>query len=1139
MSFPFFPFRRLFSQLKLAVLGLVLLCFFGPGENLSAVPKTQIGVIQDQLDIKLSPRKLTALNSIVQPLYQVQEEFSSEEKITDFPIDGLGVKWHEETPFGTRITLFVRFYQDNAWTEFHELERDDETKTDENLSGVGYSFILANRAEKFQYRVLLESDISERTPVLKDIEFNYYYSPDYYSPDYSGVQPNPLSSLTGSAQRKPDQGSILSAENFAEAPFHPSSIDFDQLIAGLLVVSDRSPNIISRSEWKADESIRILSGERPPASLVPIEDDFYEKYKNELKLSHTITHDSTGQEFLWPLEYASKIRKIIVHHTATTKDLDNPKAAIRAIYNYHAVTRGWGDIGYNYIIDQQGRVYEGRAGGEKVVGAHAGKANIGSIGIGLLGDYDADEIPYPALQSLINLIDTKTELYNLSPDGRSRFRGKVIPNIIGHRDVEASTCPGQYLYAKLPVIRELLANDRYWGKVALCHPEETSPGGGVSNDDSSECPIDTPEKFDFFEVSDREPLVLDPSSQTQITLKLKNTGTETWNNQTFLVANQNPKNENRITFTRVGENQSNIASLQENQVRPGQIGTFTIEIQSSLKSGLVSFDVTPIFNGSKKTRRYLDLPIYIKLPTLDYQLIKTVQKPERTLAPGQKTEALIQLKNLSNIPWHRDDPFPIHLGTDHPRDRLSPFTEKSARLGYLQEEIVEPNQIGTFKLEFTAPQAPGFYEEYFTPVIEQVSWFQDQDLHFNFVVSGEEYKLEFVSASQDTRFKRGETKSVWLKVRNVGDAIITPDGNKRLRLGVIKNQRIKTTPPILEKAISPGQIGLIKLDVTAPRTTGLYHLYLWPRVSGQRLTDKPLYFQFRAVRKQDLEQTPEIIRVALSFQGNPVITGDGDFDLYVNNQNLQTFTIDDKVEVTYNDGQYFLKYSAAAMVLGNYPRFVPASGTILEIDNFENRPAWNPALNDNRYRGLFEVRNVNNGSLTVINELPLEDYLKGLAEVSNIDPYEKIKAIVVAARSYAQHYLEPENRKFPGKPYDASDDPSIFQKYSGYGYEIRSSKTVQAVEETVGEVVTYQGKLVKTPYFSQSNGRTLSGEEAFGWTNTPWLQSVEDPYCEDLERRGHGVGMSGCGSKGAAEDGKTYQEILRYYYQGINIEKLD
>jgi peptidoglycan hydrolase-like amidase len=109
----------------------------------------------------------------------------------------------------------------------------------------------------------------------------------------------------------------------------------------------------------------------------------------------------------------------------------------------------------------------------------------------------------------------------------------------------------------------------------------------------------------------------------------------------------------------------------------------------------------------------------------------------------------------------------------------------------------------------------------------------------------------------------------------------------------------------------------------------------------------------------------------------------------------------------------------------------------------------------------------------------------------------------------------------------------------GYGYELRSPNFFTAVLSTKDQVVTYQGKLVKTPYFNQSDGRTRSAQEVWGWTDTPYLQSVADPYCEGLVMNGHGVGLSGYGAEQAAKAGKLYDEIIKYYYQGVQIEELN
>src|SRR5207249_541238 len=85
------------------------------------------------------------------------------------------------------------------------------------------------------------------------------------------------------------------------------------------------PTILPRSAWGADESLRF---------------------------------DSTGKE-VWPPTFWP-IQKLIVHHTATTNNDPDPPSTIRSIYYYHAITQGWGDIGYNFVIDEAGHIYKGR-----------------------------------------------------------------------------------------------------------------------------------------------------------------------------------------------------------------------------------------------------------------------------------------------------------------------------------------------------------------------------------------------------------------------------------------------------------------------------------------------------------------------------------------------------------------------------------------------------------------------------------------------------------------------------------------------------------------------------------------------------------------------------------------------------------
>tara|TARA_Y100000310_G_scaffold179506_1_gene179448 strand:+ start:81 stop:632 length:552 start_codon:yes stop_codon:yes gene_type:complete len=178
------------------------------------------------------------------------------------------------------------------------------------------------------------------------------------------------------------------------------------------------------------------------------------------------------------------------------------------------------------------------------------------------------------------------------------------------------------------------------------------------------------------------------------------------------------------------------------------------------------------------------------------------------------------------------------------------------------------------------------------------------------------------------------------------------------------------------------------------------------------------------------------------------------------------------------------------------------------------------------------------GELVLINELPLEDYMAGLAEEPDSELYEKQRAFAVAARSYAAHYMEEENRKFPGMPYDGSDTGKSFQEYGGYIFERNNPRWVRAVKDTEGLVLKQLNRIVKAAYFSSDDGRTRSPEEN-GWKNFPFasvFRSKPDPWCKGMALRGHGVGMSGCGANGQAEEGASAEEILRYYYPGTSLE---
>lgn len=191
------------------------------------------------------------------------------------------------------------------------------------------------------------------------------------------------------------------------------------------------------------------------------------------------------------------------------------------------------------------------------------------------------------------------------------------------------------------------------------------------------------------------------------------------------------------------------------------------------------------------------------------------------------------------------------------------------------------------------------------------------------------------------------------------------------------------------------------------------------------------------------------------------------------------------------------------------------------------------------YRGTVTC-SVIDGKPALINTVGLEDYLLGLSEEPDTEPYEKQRAFAVAARTYAAHYMGDTYRKFPGKPYDGSDSPAIFQKYTGKSFESKNARWLDAVKDTAHLVLKIDDQIIRPAYFSSDDGRTKAPAE-IGWGSFPFAEiftSKPDPWCEGMENRGHGVGMSGCGAEGQANEGKTAEEILEYYYPGAELTPL-
>ncbi|HXW58447.1 MAG TPA: N-acetylmuramoyl-L-alanine amidase, partial [Solirubrobacteraceae bacterium] len=166
------------------------------------------------------------------------------------------------------------------------------------------------------------------------------------------------------------------------------------------------------------------------------------------------------------------VRMAFVHHT------ENPNgylpgevpAMLRAIFAFHRYVRGWNDIGYNFVIDLYGRIFEARAGGidEAVVGAQAGGYNTESTGVAVLGEFMSVPVSPAAARALERLLAWKLSLHGVPALGQVTVRVNPagasytpfrpgqrvsLPRVAGHRDGDSTDCPGNVLYAQLPELR--------------------------------------------------------------------------------------------------------------------------------------------------------------------------------------------------------------------------------------------------------------------------------------------------------------------------------------------------------------------------------------------------------------------------------------------------------------------------------------------------------------------------------------------------------------------------------------------------------------------------------------------------------------------------------------------------------------
>lgn len=461
---------------------------------------------------------------------------------------------------------------------------------------------------------------------------------------------------------------------------------------------------------------------------------------------------------------------------------------------------------------------------------------------------------------------------------------------------------------------------------------------------------------------------------------------------------------------------------------------------------------------------------------------------------------------------------------------------------------------------------------------------------------GHQWAAERVSQSYTEVYMRPEADMTFVvSFKNIGTS---PWHNNTLRRGYVAlNVREKSQfehrywrdwehPCVIQQPqVNPGQEGTCRFAFKAPSALGAYTLKL--ELAAEKVAwieggvfELPVVVTLdpagdRAVREEaasggrletsadmtvssndladisDLANTPALpapvsivepldFRVGLFYRDESVsVTNAGLFRLTDPNGNvIAEYGGGTIVTVSYQGGVYHVTTPAGTVTYGHYLRFVPGDGNaegVFELTNVDNRPAWNPNINENKFRGIIEYRfNPPTGRIWTINELSLEAYMLGIGEIGERAPADALKTTAVAARGYA-YDMYRANSKYNGFFHVANSQSD--QLFGGYNHEVNRPNFVGAVKATQGEMVAYEGNPVITPYFSQSKGYTRGWHEIWGGKAKPWLMGVTVPCDEGQRGIGHGVGLSQQASICMAQEGMGYQDILKFFYTGTTVLK--
>lgn len=601
----------------------------------------------------------------------------------------------------------------------------------------------------------------------------------------------------------------------------------------------------------------------------------------------------------------------------------------------------------------------------------------------------------------------------------------------------------------------------------------------------------------FLSQSIADPITIEAGTKKTVTIKFKNTGTETWSDKGnhYLSAYTVEPKYRSSPFAGKNWLQKNETAKIKGTVKPGGIGELTIDLTAPQKIGeyteefhlaaenaswvdkgyfFLKIKVVPAKKATNSETKESSKEDLLKETTTTpkiiekepYQAERLLQsKKEVEASGGEQVKLIVSFQNTGSKEWKKYSLLAPDMGSLAGDEKIGNFADESwesKRVVLEKKKIVKPNETIRETFYFRTPKLKG------------------------------EYTARFVLAAD-------------------GEALT--DAISEVNIDVTKN---------------------------APKH------YKEPRLKSDEVTAIEIY---------KIKEEPHI-RVAVFKLEKPekdkaiFVSDESDYDVFIGEEKKYTLPRGQKANLSYKKNTYFFSSESEKFESETPIRFIPVEDAhaVFSIPNLERKIEWHKNMNFDSYRGRMEYRVTDDKEYAyIINETLLEDYVAGIAETSNGTAYEFIKAQQTAARNYA-YYVMSSGEKYKNGHFDVVAHTGD-QLFLGYKSEALRPRVVQATKDTRGAVITYDtdsnpstpNVVVITPYFGNTNGKTKSWTEVWGGTEKPWLVPVVADYDKRDKKKmyGHGVGMSQRDAMIRADEEKLdFKQLLKYYYTGVKIEKL-